>query len=170
MSRTRLIRPEFFSDERMASLSVTTRLAYIGLWTLCDDAGYFEYAPRQIAAELFRWDGPAKRLRAIEKALTELEETQRVKRLECGEHAVIATVPEYAIQGGNHSYQYQKQHRSRCSTGRVTDRSTYQYRSESVSVVESESVSNSAHARPSKLRDAAVAVGGFVGNLAAAKL
>ncbi len=46
MARTRLIRPEFFTDELMAAISIPARLVYIGLWTLCDDDGYFESKPR----------------------------------------------------------------------------------------------------------------------------
>lgn len=162
MSRTRLIRPEFFADERMARLSVTTRLVYIGLWTLCDDAGYFELRPPQIAVELFPWDGPAKRLRAVDKALGELMATERVKVLSCGEHAVIETVPEYRIQGGNHSFQVQKRHRTHCPV-QVRTGSTYQSRSESVSVSVSESESLSAQAREKTAAAAAAeAAGGFI--------
>lgn len=170
VARTRLIRPEFFADERMAHLSVTTRLVYIGLWTLCDDAGYFELKPRQIAVELFPWDGPGKRSRAVDKALEELIEGERVKVLSCAEHGLIATVPEYRIQGGNHSFQFQKQHRSRCGPEPVRTGSTYQSRSESESESDSESVSLDARARGKTLDDVSLEAGGFAARQAERRL
>lgn len=39
MARKRMISPEFFESETMASLPVTTRLTYIGLWVYVDDEG-----------------------------------------------------------------------------------------------------------------------------------
>lgn len=39
MARIRAIKPEFFTDEVLCDLPVTTRYTYAGLWTYCDDAG-----------------------------------------------------------------------------------------------------------------------------------
>ena len=180
MSRTRLIRPEFFADELMAQLSVSTRLLYIGLWTLCDDAGYFELEPRQIAAELLRYEGPAKRDRLIAQALDDLVAKKRVKLLECGEHGVVPTIPDHRIKGGEALYTVKKRHERRC-IGRATEdsvglhspelrRTTSGYVPDSVSESDSGSVSVSrgAQARETrKLADAAAEAGGFVARLAA---
>lgn len=163
MSRTRLIRPEFFSDERMASTSDSTRLFYIGLWTLCDDAGYFEVKPSQIAAELFRYQGRARRERVTARALADLVELGRIKYLECGEHAVVPTIPDHRIKGGEQLFTVKKRHERRCYVGlrRTTDNS--------VSV--SDSVSDSVSGRPGAmngkgLRDVSSEVGGYVATLA----
>lgn len=152
MARTRLIRPEFFSDGLMARLSVATRLSYIGLWTLCDDAGYFERDVPQIAAELFRYDGPVRREKAIAKALEELVGVDRVRYLDCGEHGIVPTIPDHRIKGGEPLYTVRKRHERRCSVGirRTTDNSV----SVSVSDSVSESVSNGAQARTKKEHDA----------------
>lgn len=166
--RTRLIRPEFFSDGLMARLSVSTRLVYIGLWTLCDDAGYFELEPRQIAAELFRYDGPARREKVVAKALEELLGNGRVRYLECGEHALVPTIPDHRIKGGEALFTIRKRHERRCLTPDSVDvrRTPSGYLSVSDSV--SESVSTSAQARKT-LRDAALETGGFVAAVAAGK-
>lgn len=149
VSRTRLIRPEFFSDGLMARLSVGTRLFYVGLWTLCDDAGYFERDVPQIAAELFRYDGPARRERAVAKALNDLALAGRVNYLTCGEHGIVPTIPDHRIKGGEPLFTVRKRHDRRCTTSdprRTTEDSV------SVSVSESvpESVSKRAQARPTK--------------------
>jgi|SRR5215471_10941261 len=39
MPRIRTIKPEFWSDEKLAPLPPVTRLVYVGLWSLADDAG-----------------------------------------------------------------------------------------------------------------------------------
>lgn len=115
MSRTRLIRPAFFADECMARLSFATQLVYIGLWTVADDAGYFERRPAEIAAELFRYKPPSRRLRLVEQALEALTAEGRITWLECDEHGVIPTLPEHGvIAGGNHAYTSKARHESVC--------------------------------------------------------
>ena len=148
MSRTRLIRPEFFSDGLMARLSVGTRLCYIGLWTLCDDAGFFELDIPQIGAELFRFDGPARRERAVTKALAELVAADRVRYLDCGEHGQIPTIPDHRIKGGEALFTVRKRHERRClQRTPVGLHSPDLRRTPEDYLSVSESVSNGAHAR-----------------------
>ena len=110
MSRTRLIRPEFFTDELMAQASIPTRFVYIGLWTLSDDAGYFECKPRQIAAALLPYDGPAHRQKVVDKALADLTAMGRVRYLDCGLHAVIPTLPRHGAKGGSKAETFKLRH------------------------------------------------------------
>lgn len=171
VSRTRLIRPEFFADERMASLSDSTRLVYIGLWTLCDDAGYFERKPRQIAAELFRYETPRHREHRVDRAMTELADLGRLRYLACGEHGIVPTIPDHRIKGGEALFTIQKRHVRRCSVGPTEDSVRAMSDSVSVSVSESVSVSDSVsqEAAPPKrrsLRDVSLEVGGFAATLA----
>lgn len=167
VSRTRLIRPEFFSDARIASAPVSVRYFYIGLWTLCDDAGFFELDAAQIAAELYRFDSRARRERAVRDGLARLVELDRVRYLECGHHAVIPTLPDHRIKGGEALFTVQKRHERRCSVGlrRTTENSV------SVSVSESGSVyeSGSPVLKARNLRDVSKDVGGFVATLASRK-
>ena len=157
MSRTRLIRPEFYADEIMASAALATRYVYIGLWTLCDDAGYFDVKPHQIAASLFPYDSPARRQRLVDKALAELVALLRVRYLDCGVHGVVPTIPLHGAKGGNKAETYLARHRSVCMSGLVRTRTD---KSSSVSV--SDKVESGADA----LREAATRAGGFAATLA----
>lgn len=53
MGRIRTIKPEFWRDEKIASLK--NKLAgyfFIGLWNVADDYGYFQLSPKQLSLEL----------------------------------------------------------------------------------------------------------------------
>lgn len=112
--RTRLIRPSFFTDETMAGLSVATRYVYMGLWTLCDDAGYFELKPRQMAAAIFPYDGQAKRQKLVDTAIADLAAARRLRPLDCGIHGVVPTLPKHGAKGGSKAETYLREHRSEC--------------------------------------------------------
>lgn len=112
MSRTRLLRPAYFGDEEIAvGLSRDSRLAYAGLWTECDDAGYFEARPRQLARALFGYDSDG--LEVVEEALRQLVALGKVELLECGVHGVVPSLPDHAQQGGNKAFNHRAAH-ERC--------------------------------------------------------
>lgn len=170
MSRVRLIRPSFFADERMAALTDRVRLFYIGLWTLTDDAGFFEWMPSEIGAELYRYLPNGRRTKLVTDALDVLKGNGRVVHLDCLEHGLVPTIPEHRIKGGEQSFTLRKRHELRClrESDVVLRSPTSAYVSDSVSVSHSGSspVSLDGHARPTKLDDAARKEGGFVANLA----
>jgi len=56
MSRIRTIKPKFFLNEILSELPFSTRLFFIGLWTLADRDGRLEDRPKRIKAELFPYD------------------------------------------------------------------------------------------------------------------
>lgn len=56
MARIRSLRPEFWSDRKMADLSPLARLLYMALWNYCDDAGRGRYLPKQIAGFAFPFE------------------------------------------------------------------------------------------------------------------
>jgi hypothetical protein len=166
--RTRLIRPEFFTDEKMAELSVQTRLVYVGLWCLTDDAGFFELSPRAIAVTLFPYD--ALRESMVDLGLEELKAAERVKPLACGVHAVIPTIPEHRIKGGEQLFTIRKRHERRCLAPLRSPTDSVELHSPTsgyVPVSVSDSVSDSLSAQA--LEEAATAAGGFVAGLAAKK-
>lgn len=51
--KIRSVRPEFFTDVKMARLSFGARLLYIGLWSYADDEGRGEYLPKLIEGAIF---------------------------------------------------------------------------------------------------------------------
>jgi hypothetical protein len=56
MARTRSIKPEFWSDEKLASISRDARLTFIGLWTASDDYGVVKGHPVWLKAQVFPYD------------------------------------------------------------------------------------------------------------------
>lgn len=154
----------------MARLSYPSRLIYVGLWTLCDDAGYFERRPAEICVALLPYEGKAKRLRLVERAFEELVALARVRWLECGEHGVVPTLKDHVIKGGNHSYTYRERHESVCRMTLFKTTSTHEsvrVSDKSVSVSSSSSVGfDSSRAGARRLEEAATTAGGFVAHLA----
>ena len=53
MARARLIKPDFFDDEKMTRLPFGARLFYVALWQLADREGRLEYRPAKFFAYAF---------------------------------------------------------------------------------------------------------------------
>src|SRR5258705_6160455 len=77
MGRIRSVHPGLFKDEAVMELSMTARFLAIGIWTLADDHGVFEWKPKVIRAELFPGDNVE-----IEALLGELVTHGLIKRFE----------------------------------------------------------------------------------------
>lgn len=56
MARIRTIKPDFFTNEQVASLPFHWRLLFVGLWTQADREGRLEDRPLRLKAELFAYD------------------------------------------------------------------------------------------------------------------
>jgi hypothetical protein len=65
MARIRTIKPEFWRDEVLASISAEAALLAIGLLNHCDDEGYFNANPKLVESDVFP-------LRTLAKSTTEL--------------------------------------------------------------------------------------------------
>lgn len=140
--RTRLIRPEFWADSRMADLTEGARLTYIGLWCLADDDGYLRWSVRDIAAELYRYESPRRRERRVSQHMEMVVESGRITVLSCGKHALIPSLIRHRVKGGNQSDQHHRSHMSTCPV----QTSTYKSPSVLVSGSVTESVSGSVRA------------------------
>lgn len=75
MARTRSIRPGFFKNETLCSLSPLTRLLFAGLWTMADRDGRLLDRPQKLKAELFPYDHFS-----VERALVRLEALGFIQR------------------------------------------------------------------------------------------
>jgi hypothetical protein len=51
-----MIKPEFWSDEKLAALSLQARLIYIGLWNLSDDYGVVKGHPSWLKNSIYPYD------------------------------------------------------------------------------------------------------------------
>jgi len=56
MARIRSLKPDFFKDEDLATLSFDVRLFFAGLWNFADKAGRLEDRPLRLKAEIFPYD------------------------------------------------------------------------------------------------------------------
>lgn len=60
MGRIRTIKPEFFKHEELFDAEIETglplRVAFAGLWTVCDREGRFEWRPRALKTDILPYD------------------------------------------------------------------------------------------------------------------
>ena len=77
MGRIRCIKPEFWEDELIGSISREARLLFIAIWCVADDHGRFSANPARLKAAAFPYDDDVTLARVAE-FLRELLETRRV--------------------------------------------------------------------------------------------
>ena len=56
MARNRMIKPEFWSDEKVGELNFLERLLFIGMWNFADDEGLIKAHPMYIKSQIFPYD------------------------------------------------------------------------------------------------------------------
>ena len=56
MARIRTIKPDFWTDEKLAECSRDARLLFIGTWNFADDEGRMEYNPKRLKMQVFPGD------------------------------------------------------------------------------------------------------------------
>lgn len=56
MARARNIKPSFFNNDELAELEPLARLLFIGMWTIADFKGCFEYKPKRVKVQLLPYD------------------------------------------------------------------------------------------------------------------
>ena len=119
--RIRQVKPAFWTDAKVAKLSYPTRLFYIGLWCIADDAGWLAWDPEQVGAELFPYETPGRRLRHVERWCGELVEAGRLVIHDCG-CAVMATMPTHQRISGKQSFGARDRHQRHVVKHEVAER------------------------------------------------
>lgn len=56
MARNRMIKPEFWEDDKIAECSPIARLLFVALWNFSDDAGYLENRTKWLKAKCLPYD------------------------------------------------------------------------------------------------------------------
>jgi hypothetical protein len=110
--RIRQVRPEFWSDETLAALADSTRLFYVGLWCIADDAGWIEWRPSRIGALLYPYRTARRREADITVWSHQLVENGRLHLLECG-CGHIPTLPRHQRVGGKQTFLQADRHYSK---------------------------------------------------------
>jgi hypothetical protein len=77
MARSRVIRPEFWSDEKLASVSRESRLAFAGMWGTSDDYGVTKGNASWLKSQIFPYDDDLK-INKFQEWLIELEQLRRI--------------------------------------------------------------------------------------------
>lgn len=88
MARIRTVKPEFFSSLTVASLPLTARLTFIGLWTHCDDDGRCVDDARLIRAAL--WPLDDRSIDDVEQDVCVLSEAALIVRYKVGGRRFLA--------------------------------------------------------------------------------
>lgn len=86
--RIRTIKPEFWTDKRVASWDHFTRLLFIGLWSAADDKGRGSAEPERLAAALFPYDvsrDPSETLARLSRGLSTLSGESRITLYRVGD-------------------------------------------------------------------------------------
>jgi hypothetical protein len=102
--RTRLLRPDIFSDDVTGTLAPATLLAYLGLGTRADDAAFLVWRPAALAAAVMPYTNSGRRQRDFERIAAELVEAGLLRILDCGCAELPRMIRDLAIGGGNKSY------------------------------------------------------------------
>ena len=56
MPRIRTIKPQFWEDEKIAQLSISARLMFIGIWNFADDEGIIIWRSEYLRSRIFPYD------------------------------------------------------------------------------------------------------------------
>lgn len=94
------MKPAFWSDAKVAELSERTRLFYIGLWMIADDAGWFRWDASEVARDLYGYESRSTREKRASRMFEELIEAKRVILHPCG-HALIPRMADHQHLAGS---------------------------------------------------------------------
>ena len=118
MSRIRQIKPTWWLDKELQTrVNADVREFYIGLWQIADDAGFLDWDPIRIGAELYPYVASARRERNVQAwgmALADLRpDRPHFVRYLCG-HAQVPKMPRHQRIAGKQSFLVRDQH-ARCA-------------------------------------------------------
>ena len=117
--RIRTVKPEFWTDEKLVELPDSTRLFFVGLWMLSDDAGFFRSSVREIANELSSVRPVRRRERDVAGWMAKLVELGVVRLLDCGKHGLVPNLVDHQWMAGTTKrvYRIRQEHDGERSRG-----------------------------------------------------
>ena len=93
MARNRMIKPEFWEDEKVGEMSFGARLLFIGSLNYADDEGYIRWNPEYINSSIFIYDNLSKN--KIKSFMKELENLKIVEVFETKNKFFIAKIKNF---------------------------------------------------------------------------
>lgn len=114
--RIRQIKPDYWRDRLLATLSAEEREFYIGLWMQSDDSGWMRWEVGELGADLYPYRGVAKRERQISQWGALLEAIGRLVIHDCGHAEIPNLVRHQRLSGAaKQVHTYKREHEVRCS-------------------------------------------------------
>ena len=110
--RTRLVRPDLYRDEVTGPLTPAQRDAYLGIATLTDDSGWALWRPQAIAASIYPYVSPAKRVRDLEARAATLQASGLLVLFDCGCAYLPRAKRDLVISGGKQIRQVEAYHQA----------------------------------------------------------
>ena len=83
MARCRIVKPEFWDDEKLSKISFQARLTYIGIWNFCDDYGVTKANSLWLKSRIFPYDDKLSQ-KEFDRWITELVDLKRVFKFSSG--------------------------------------------------------------------------------------
>jgi hypothetical protein len=93
MARNRMIKPEFWEDEKVGELSFGARLLFIGSLNYADDEGYLRWNPEYLQSSIFIYDKLSKN--RIKSFMKELEKFKIIEVFETKNHFFVAKIKNF---------------------------------------------------------------------------
>jgi uncharacterized phage protein (TIGR02220 family) len=93
--RIRSLKPEFWTDKKVASWPIFTRLLFTGLWSAADDYGCGSAEPAIIAASLFPYDmaiDPAETMAQVAASISRIATDGRIRLYAVGDETFFEVV------------------------------------------------------------------------------
>ena len=85
MARCRIVKPEFWDDGKLASVSYQARLTYIGIWNFCDDYGVTKANSLWLKSRIYPYDDKLS-IKDFNRWIQELVDLKRIIQFQaCGE-------------------------------------------------------------------------------------
>lgn len=109
------MKPSFWSDAKLAELPEATRLFYVGLWMLADDAGWLRWDASEVGHELYGYETRRRRERRVQAMYDELVAAGRVTAYECGHGFIPKLTDHQHLAGSTRRVEtVKKDHQTRC--------------------------------------------------------
>ena len=80
MPRNRIIKPDFWADEKICKISPLARLLFIGIWNFCDDIGVCRASAGFLRSQIFQHDDID--TKKVSSLISELNKNNRIKIVE----------------------------------------------------------------------------------------
>lgn len=93
MARNRMIKPEFWEDEKVGELSFGARLLFIGSLNYADDEGFLRWNTEYLQSSIFIYDKLSKN--KIKSFMKELENLKIVEVFETKNHFFVAKIKNF---------------------------------------------------------------------------